>query len=270
MPGHIGGRYNISGVKWISGFSQNPDRHGIPRAHAIIILNDPETGVPISVINGTVISAVRTAATSGVAIKYLARSDAASLTIIGTGAQAVQQIRAAIATMPCLKNLTVYGRNINKARRLAQQFEEVLNVRATDALGQAMRYADVIISATTSFEPLIYHGVIPDGATYIAIGGYECELAEVARMHRVIVDNLNDIVHRGLHTIAVLKKDPFWAEKVAVEELKDVITGKSAGRVRASERIFFGSVGMGIQDLAVAKRIYDRALNLGIGKYLPL
>ena len=94
MPAHIGGEIEICGMKWIAGFPPNPVKFGIPRAHALIILNDSWTGVPLAIMDGTYISAMRTGAVSGVGAKYLANPDSEVVGIIGCGVQARTQIMA--------------------------------------------------------------------------------------------------------------------------------------------------------------------------------
>ena len=98
MPAYLGGDAEICGIKWIAGFPHNPTKFGIPRAHALIILNDAETGVPLAIMDGTYISALRTGAVTGVGAKYLAKLDSQVVGIIGCGVQARTQIMARLLT----------------------------------------------------------------------------------------------------------------------------------------------------------------------------
>ena len=101
MPGYIGGEYDMAGIKWIGSGPQNYKK-GLPRASVTIILNDPDTKLPICVADGTEVSTMRTGASGGVAIKYLAKSDAKVMTICGAGAQAPTQFEAALIGKPSI------------------------------------------------------------------------------------------------------------------------------------------------------------------------
>ncbi|RPJ05626.1 MAG: ornithine cyclodeaminase, partial [Deltaproteobacteria bacterium] len=103
MPAYVGGEIEICGMKWIAGFPPDPVRFGIPRAHALIILNDSWTGVPLAVMDGTYISAMRTGAVTGVGAKYLANPDSEVAGMIGCGVQARTQIMAMRAAIPSVR-----------------------------------------------------------------------------------------------------------------------------------------------------------------------
>ena len=106
MPGYVGGRFDMAGVKWIASFPANIDR-GMPRASGVTILNDPATGVPVAVIDGTLISAMRTGAVSGVASRHLAREDAGVVGIIGAGVQSRTQLMAITVARPAVRDRLV-------------------------------------------------------------------------------------------------------------------------------------------------------------------
>ena len=107
MPGYIGGEYDMAGIKWIGSGPMNYKK-GLPRASVTVILNDPETKLPVCVADGTAISTVRTGASGGVAIELLAKSNAEVMTICGAGAQAHTQLEAALISRPTLKKVYVY------------------------------------------------------------------------------------------------------------------------------------------------------------------
>ncbi len=118
MPGYIGGEYNMAGIKWIGSGPMN-FKKGLPRASVTIILNDPDTKLPLCVADGTAVSAMRTGASGGVAIRLLSRSNAEVMTICGAGAQAVTQLEAAVLVRPSLKTVYVYDIRPENARRYA-------------------------------------------------------------------------------------------------------------------------------------------------------
>ena len=104
MPGYIGGEFDMAGIKWIGSGPQNYKK-GLPRASVTVILNDPETKLPVCFADGTAVSTMRTGASGGVAIKLLARKDARIMTICGAGAQAPTQLEAALTVRPSIKKL---------------------------------------------------------------------------------------------------------------------------------------------------------------------
>ena len=116
MPGYIGGEYDMAGIKWIGSGPQNYKK-GLPRASVTIILNDPDTKLPICIADGTKVSTMRTGASGGVAIKFLAKSDAAVMTICGAGAQAPTQLEAAKIARPSIKKLYIYDIVMENAKR---------------------------------------------------------------------------------------------------------------------------------------------------------
>ncbi|MBQ7582612.1 MAG: hypothetical protein IJU25_07310, partial [Lachnospiraceae bacterium] len=107
MPGFIGGEYQMAGIKWIGSGPMNYKK-GLPRASVTVILNDPDTKLPVAVVDGTEISTMRTGASGGIAIKLLAKSDAKVMTICGAGAQAPTQFEAARIAKPSIDTLYVY------------------------------------------------------------------------------------------------------------------------------------------------------------------
>ena len=104
MPGYIGGEYHMAGIKWIGSGPQNYKK-GLPRASVTMVLNDPDTKLPVCFADGTAVSTMRTGASGGIAVKLLARSDASVMTICGAGAQASTQLEAALIGRPSIKKL---------------------------------------------------------------------------------------------------------------------------------------------------------------------
>ncbi|MEE0178423.1 MAG: hypothetical protein U0I25_01540, partial [Oscillospiraceae bacterium] len=108
MPGYIGGRFNMPGIKWIGSGPQNPFKYGLPRGSAVIVLNDPETKVPIAIMDGTLISTIRTGAVTGVCAKYMAPSRSKTVGLFGAGPQCKTQLMALKASLPQLEKAYVY------------------------------------------------------------------------------------------------------------------------------------------------------------------
>ena len=152
MPAYLGGDFEICGIKWIAGFPPNPTKYGIPRAHALIVLNDSETGVPLALMDGTYISAMRTGAVTGVGAKYLANPDSEVVGIIGCGLQARTQIMAIKAAIPSVAFLKGYDIRGEVSEKFTQWASEELSIKAEPvrAPREAVAGSDIIATVTVA------------------------------------------------------------------------------------------------------------------------
>ncbi len=272
MPGYVGGRVNIAGTKWVGSAPRNPVTYGLPRASALIVLNDPETMLPLAVMDGTVISAMRTGGMTGVAAKYLARSDATRVGIIGAGTQNRTQLMALKVALPQLRAVRVYDLSWERAEKFAEEVSDLLAVNVVlVATGEAaVSGADVIVTATTATKPVVRGEWIGEGCFYSHVGGYEADYAVVERADQIVVDHWDGIKHRGAQTLALMHREGLFTDDRIDAELGEIVTGNKCGRSRDDAFIYFNAVGMALDDLIVAKRVYDNAKRRGIGTMLPL
>ena len=157
MPGYVGGKYDLAGIKWIGSGPQNYKK-GLPRASVTMILNDPDTKLPVCVADGTAISTVRTGASGGIAMELLAKSNAEVLSLCGAGAQAHTQLEAALIARPTIGAVYVY----DIKRENAQRFVDINSAKypavtflIADNAEQAARNADIIDCVTLAIEPFI-------------------------------------------------------------------------------------------------------------------
>lgn len=272
MPAYVGGDVHMAGIKWISGFPKNPFTNGLPRAVGITILNDPDTGVPLAIMDGTLISAVRTGAVTGVAAKYLARPDSEVAGIIGTGVQSRTQLRALKVVLPALKQVKAFDVDRGRRERFAEEMAADLGieVRPVNSAEEAVRGSQVLVTATTSKEPVVKAEWIEPGLFYSAVGGHEFEYAVADRASKIVVDNWEEIKHRGSQTLCFMHREGLLSDDRIHAELGEVVIGRKAGRQSAGEFILFASVGMGLEDVAVASRVLRTARERGIGSDLVL
>ena len=150
MPGYIGGEYDMAGIKWIGSGPMN-FKKGLPRASVTVILNDPNTKLPVCIADGTRVSTIRTGASGGVAIKLLAKSDASVMTICGAGAQAPTQFEAARIARPGIRTLYIYDIRMENAQRFADYVTKTYpDVKAipTENIEEAVRNSDIIDCVT--------------------------------------------------------------------------------------------------------------------------
>lgn len=273
MPAYVGGTYDMAGIKWIGGFPGNPERHNLPRGSGLIVLNSAETGLPRVVMDGTVVSAMRTGAVTGVAAKYLARPQAEVVGVVGAGVQNRTQLMAVAAVLPNLKRALVTDIAAHRAETFARDMSAQLSfpvvvVPNSEALA---RQSDVLITATTAANPVVREGWWPAGSFYAHVGSYqECTFEMIAEADKVVVDHWAEVLHRGSQSLARMHMaGQFPAERVHAE-LGDIINGSAAGRTNVTERIHFCPIGLGIEDIAVATLIYRRAQAEGRGQQLVL
>ena len=272
MPGYIGGAFNTAGIKWIGSAPQNPFRFGLPRASALIILNDPETMFPYAMMDGTLISAMRTGGVTGVAAKYCALKDTQTAALMGAGTQNRTQLMALKEVLPALERVFLYDINEERSRSFAREVEQIvqLPIEIAPTAEEAVRKADIAVSATTAREPVVFSNWLKPGMFYSHVGGYETDYGIVQKADKIVVDDWYQIKHRKTQTLALMFEEGRINDSAIYAELGELVAGKKPGREGCHEIIYFNSVGMAIEDIAVAKSIYDIACSKGIGRKLDL
>jgi len=272
MPAYVGGDYDTFGIKWIAGFPKNPILHGLPRATGFFILNDSWKGIPLAIMDCTLLSAMRTGAVTGVGARYLARPDSQSVAMIGAGVQARTQLEALQVALPGLKEARAFDIRREVAEQYAVEMSDRLemDVRAVGSAEAAVREADVVVTVTVADEPIIKDAWMKPGSFFAAVGSYqEQEFAVVQNSDRVVVDGLEHVLHRGTPVIALMVAQGTIREE-DILELGGIVCGESPGRQTPEERIFFSPIGMGTEDVCVCTQVYRLAVEKGVGTKLGL
>lgn len=271
MPGYIGGEYDMAGIKWIGSGPMNYKK-GLPRASVTVILNDPDTKLPLCVADGTKVSVMRTGASGGVAVKYLAKSDASVMTICGAGAQAPAQLEAALIARPTINILYIYDISIPNAER----FQKLVNEKypsvktvVTDDIKTATENSDIIDCVTLASEPFIKGEWLKKGALIMNMADYEVDNECVKRSSKVVVDYWENVKHRMISTVALMWNDGLFRDEELYAEIGEIVNGSKKGRENDDEIIYFNAVGAGIMDIAVTARCYRNAQKEGKGIKLP-
>lgn len=271
MPGYIGGEYDMAGIKWIGSGPQNYKK-GLPRASVTVILNDPDTKLPLCVADGTAVSTMRTGASGGVAVKFLAKSDASVMTICGAGAQAPTQLEAALIGRPTIKKLYIYDIRPESSERFKKFCNEKypdLEAITTNDVEMAVRESDIIDCVTLAAEPFIKGEWLKKGALVMNMADYEVDNECVKRASKVVVDYWENVKHRMISTVALMWRDGLFRDEELHAELGEIVIGKKCPRENDDEIIYFNAVGAGIMDIAVTARCYRNAVKLGKGIKLP-
>lgn len=273
MPAYVGGTFDICGIKWIAGFPRNPIEHGIPRATGLIIINDSKKGVPLAVMDATLISAMRTGAVTGIGAEYLARKSSETVGIIGCGVQARTQLMALKIVLRDLRKVRAFDVRKDRAEQYAKDTSERLglNVEAVGTPREAVEKADLIVTVTVADEPIVKNSWLQPGTLFSHIGSYQEEEYDVVLdSDKIVVDDWEQVKHRGTPVLAKMYKEGLIREDDIYGNLGDIVVGRKLGRENESERIFLLPIGMGSEDIAVASRVYDMALRHGIGTKLRL
>ena len=253
------GRY--LGVKTVTVFAANAAR-GLPSLHAVYTLFDAATGVPLAQIDGTALTARRTACVSALAASYLARDDASRLLVVGAG-RVASLVPAAMAAVRPIEHVQVWNHRSDGARTLARSLcERGWRAEATDDLRQAVQHADVVSCATLATQPLIRGEWLQPGTHLDLIGSFTPEMREadaqcVARA-RVFVDQDEALAKAG-DLLQAVAEHAF--ERDALQgTLEQLCRNQRNGRADASEITLFKSVGSAWQDLAAAGLVVDTAM----------
>jgi 2,3-diaminopropionate biosynthesis protein SbnB len=272
MPSCIESERKFAGIKWISSVPENPKRLGIPRATALIILNDYESGMPLCVMNGTIVSAMRTGAISGVAAKYLAKRDSQTVGLIGTGVQGRTQLMALKIALTHLKRIQVYDLDSEKAEGFAREMEPALSVsvQVVESPEAVFQKGDVVITATVSDHSYIKRTWPREGCLYIEISGFDSEMDVLKAFQKVVVDDWEQVKDNQHNLVGRSYGAGFFTDKDLYASLPEIVIGRKPGREKDEEKVFFNPLGMSICDLFEAYRVYQSAREKGIGNILSL
>jgi ornithine cyclodeaminase/alanine dehydrogenase-like protein (mu-crystallin family) len=265
MPAYIPAERS-AGVKWVSGFPGN-SALGLPYISGLLILNDPDTGLPISVMDCTWITAMRTGAATAVAAKYLARPNAAVVGVLGCGVQGRTNVEALGVLFP-LKRVMAYDANTGSASRYAEEISERLGLdaRAVDTPRQAVTGCDIVVTAGPILKKphrTIQADWLDEGA-FASLVDYDSYWhPDAMRQAKFCTDDVAQL--RYHQTTGYFQEiPPIYAD------LGELVTGQKPGRLTAAERTMTANLGLAMDDMAVAPLVYQRAVGQGLGTWLPL
>jgi ornithine cyclodeaminase len=275
MPAYLASS-DALGAKIVSVFPRNAER-GLPTIHAVVIVVDAETGQPVAIIDGTYLTALRTGAASGVATDVLARPEARVVAILGAGVQARTQLEA-VCTVRAVEKVWVYD---HAAGMAATYVEEMKNrgqpipadISVASSPAQAVGQADIICTATTSRTPVFDDADLKPGAHINGIGAYTHEMqeipAETVARARVVVDSRAASLAEAGDLIIPLQAGRITEDQI-YGEIGEIAAGRIPGRQSTDQITFFKSVGLAVQDVAVADLVLRRAPELGLGMEVEL
>lgn len=268
MPGFLAEPASL-GLKVVSIF---PGNHaaGYDSHQGVVMLFETGHGTPVAILDASSITAIRTAAVSGVATRALARGDAGDLAILGSGVQARTHLAAMRAVRP-IRRVRVWSRNTEHAHRFADESPVPVEVMPTPR--DAAWGADLICTTTAAREPILEGAWLAPGAHVNAVGACfatarELDTQAVARA-RLIVDRRESALAESGDFLLAKAEGAIGDDHIA-GELGDVLLGRVAGRRAGDEITLFESLGIAIEDLAAAQYLYAKAIEVGAGASVPL
>jgi ornithine cyclodeaminase/alanine dehydrogenase-like protein (mu-crystallin family) len=247
---------------------------GRPTVSATVLVLDPDDGRLVAIVEGTILTALRTSAASALAATLLARPGARTAAVLGPGVQGRGHVRA-LAHALALEEVRLWGRDGDAAGRVAADLDREVGPRVLPAasVAEAVAGADVVAACTASPSPLVEAEQLAPGATVISIGSITPDRSEIglgvlAAAGTVVVDHRPAAIDHAGPVIQALAAG-LLAEDDLVE-LGEVAAGRQPGRRRPDELVFYNSLGLGVQDAAAAWAIVERAARQGVGTRVPL
>ena len=261
--------------KVVTSYVNNPAKHKLPTIMGKVLLQNPETGDVICIMDGGYLTAVRTGAASGVATRYLAREDRGQkVGIFGAGAQARTQLHAMTVARD-IARAYVYDVNDEAVGRFITDMASSLKleiVRAASA-DQILEEADIICTASSSPTPIFDGTKVREGTHINGVGSHTPKAREldtaIIKRSKIIADSYDACLNEAGDIMIPIQEGAIDKSHLSAE-LGEVITGKKPGRTDVREITLFKSNGLAIQDVAAAKLVYDKAVQADIGTSVEL
>ncbi len=287
MPAYLGGEYRVSGCKWYGSNIENIEKD-LPRSILMMTLNDVDTGAPLAFQSANLLSAWRTGAIPGVGARYLANPDAKVFGVIGAGSIGVSSAEAIIDACKELDTVKIYDIHTSTSELLKERLNKefpALDVQIVDSIEDAVRESDVINLATAGdANPTIEKEWVKPGALFTVSSSGDFDPDFAINDMKLVVDNwkmyeaaVNEDTYPYYNpTMGVIGRQLLdWIHEGKmtsdiVTNIGDVITGKVQGRESKDDIILYGLGGQPVYDVAWAYRIYQNALERGIGTKLNL
>lgn len=275
MPGYVSG-VDALGVKIVSVYTDNVKK-GLDSISSMMLLKNHETGEVCSIMDGTYLTKLRTGAVAGAATDILSRKDSSIFALFGTGGQAKAQLEA-ILNVRDIKDVRVYGRNKEKALDFVKEIKEEFydkfkfKIRVAETPEEAIDNADIITSVTTATKPVFDGKLVKTGVHINGMGSYTAKMQEIdsyilSEADKIFLDTSHGVLNESGDFIIPINENKFSQSDVT-GELGEVIMGKLPSRENDKEITFFKSVGSAVLDLVTAKRIYEKAIEMGIGQII--
>lgn len=262
MPAYLE-RERELGIKIVSSFPDNREQN-LPSIHGLIVLIDANTGVPIALMEAGYLTALRTGAISGLATDLLARKDAKSLCIIGSGVQARTQLEAVVAVRN-IEKITVWSRTYQHALEFCEFYRHRFYIEPVASIQSAVLDADIICTATNSDTPLVYSADIKPDVHINAVGSHAKSMQEIGldvlQNAMIVVDQKEAALAEAGEVIAAIESGCLKENQLI--ELGGLLQNPNASYF--TQLTLFKSVGLAIQDIGIASCVYQKAIKNRLG-----
>jgi ornithine cyclodeaminase/alanine dehydrogenase-like protein (mu-crystallin family) len=267
MPAYIPS-LGSAGIKWVSGYPENY-KQNLPYINGLLILNDPNTGVPLSVMDCIWITAMRTGAATAVAAKYMANIDSHTVGILGCGVQGRTNLKALTITIPTLREVKAYDISSDAVNRYAEEMRKDtgLNVRIVATPKEAVHDSDIIVTAGPILkEP---HPVIEDD--WVKSGVFASPVDFDSYWKKSAFENCDKFITDDKDQCLYYKSLGYFQHIPEIyADLGEIAAGLKPGREKKQEKIICANLGLAMDDMATAIKIYDKAVENNIGTWLEL
>ena len=266
MPAHLHESGDFA-VKIVSVYPDNPTL-GLPTVAATVLALDPQTGMPLALMEGDSLTALRTGAAGGVAARYLARADAATVALFGAGVQARSQLKAAMAVRS-IERVWIVDPFETAARRLIDDvsgWADAPEALLAESAQAAVSRADIVLAATTTTTPLFDGHDLKPGTHVTGVGSFTPDMQEIdattIQRARVVVDQRD---------AALAEAGDIIIGKATIDaEIGEIVNGDRPGRQNDREITFFKSVGLAVQDAVTAAAVLKAAEQKGLGTVIQM
>ena len=276
MPGYIKDK-NALGMKIIDIYPDNIEK-GFVTSPSTMILIDKDNGFVKAILDGTILTRLRTGAVSGAATEVLSNEDARSFLLIGTGGQAGTQLEAVLAVRD-IEEAFVFDVNYERAEAFAKEMNEKLKkygtkILAIKELDEVLGDVDIITTVTTSKKPVFDGNKVKKGVHVNSVGSYTPDMQEtppdlLVRSGKIFTDTKEGVIEEAGDVIIPISEGKISKEKVA-HELGDLLLGREVGRESKEEITWFKTVGFAGLDLVAGEKIYQLAKEKGIGTKIEM
>ncbi len=274
MPAYLA-QSNDLAVKIVTLFPKNIQNNE-PLIYATVLVLDPKTGRPLALLEGSTLTAIRTGAGAGAATDLLARPEAKTVAIVGSGVQARTQLEAVCTVRP-IRTVYVYSPNSDHtaafAKEMAGKGPIPTDIRPVSDVSEAVKAADIICAATTSFTPVFDGRDVQTGTHINGVGSYTPEMQEVdittIRRSLVVVDSREAIMAEAGDILVALEAGEITTDHIYAE-IGEIATGMKDGRTTPDQITYFKSVGLAVQDAASGRIALENAEMLNLGTTISL
>jgi len=266
MPAYIPA-LESAGIKWVSGYPKNYKR-GLPYIAGLLILNDPETGIPLAVMDCVWITAKRTGAATAVAARYLARPDSEVAGILGCGVQGRSNLEALDVLFP-LKRVLAYDVDSDVQQRYVEEMSEQFGLEVVPVREprEAVAGCDIVVTAGPILKTP--HATIEPG--WFEVGGFASLVDFDSYWHPHALREADKFCTDDVPQLEHYREVGYFQDIPPIHaDLGELVTGRKPGRETDAERTIACNLGLALDDMATAPLIYRRALEKGIGTWLPL